>query len=377
MKNFFQGFQGTQGGFYQNPASLAGLLVAGGKSYNDALIEAAEVSRQQQMAAMQKQQMEAAQQEAIIQAQQQKELQSRIGNLLLGRPNVSQSEIALELLNSGLDPKNIASLANALSNEQKVNDVFNPVTGEIVRKVNGQVVGYPQGMQTQTAPQSQDINTPIQAGQSLSSLNNSYGQTPAGQRDAFKSDVKKQKADAKFFEKFVEKDLRPKLEAVNNIEENINEIENALQYFKTGFGAEQKLLGQKAAGAIGLNIKSTPYGEVIDKASKNLVLDLGKKMGGVLSDKDIRFLQSAVPSLTATPEGNKKILDYYKKVVERTREYGDFAQDYYDRNGTIKGFETEFAKYKKQNNLFENENAKSNLKSISNDELINLLRGSK
>ncbi len=364
MKNFFQGFQGAQGGFYQNPASLAGLLVAGGKSYNDALIEAAEVSRQQQMAAMQKQQMELAQQQALMQAEQQRQLQSRIGNLLLGKPNVSQSEIALELLNSGLDPKNIASLANALSNEQKINDVFNPVTGEIVRKVNGQVVGYPQGMQAQ----SQEINTPIQAGQSLSEIG--YGQTPAGQRDLYRAQIKSQEkpsltqAEVRI-NKTKLKDVNSDARAAQNELRILEDLEKAfdkLDKNSGGFTGSGSIAAKTATNIpytpnLLYNEKGQSALEQIEKNNSLLFQNRIKAAGARATDAFKSEVKKGLPTASLTPEARQEVIQTKKRENFEQILRSKFFTEWYKQNGKdLEGAEDAFISFVNQAPLVDENN---------------------
>lgn len=75
-------------------------------------------------------------------------------------------------------------------------------------------------------------------------------------------------------------------------------------------------------------------------------------MPGSLSDSDRKFLEAMAPSLSDTPEGNRLVIDYYKRVAQRQREMAAQSEAYFDKNGTYKGFRKEWDEYAKANPLF-------------------------
>ena len=147
MDSFFKNFQNTQQGFMQNPMSLAGLLVAQGKPYSEAITEAVNISNQYQQQEYAKQRAEQEKQQAL----QMQQMQGRLGNLLQGRADINAPEVAIELLNAGVAPQNVANIASLFGKPITANQTFsgpggfkyeqfqNPETGQLeARKLAGQ-----------------------------------------------------------------------------------------------------------------------------------------------------------------------------------------------------------------------------------------------
>jgi hypothetical protein len=80
----------------------------------------------------------------------------------------------------------------------------------------------------------------------------------------------------------------------------------------------------------------------------------GAGMPGALSDKDREFLLQMVPSLETTPEGNKTLVDYWRRLNKRTIDVAKMSRDYMKKNGGRfdYGFYDELADYSEKNSLF-------------------------
>ncbi len=76
-------------------------------------------------------------------------------------------------------------------------------------------------------------------------------------------------------------------------------------------------------------------------------------MPGAMSDKDREFLQSMVPGLGQNPNGNALIIDYMKRVAQRSVDVERLRQQYVRKNGRLdEGFYTELADYSDANPIF-------------------------
>lgn len=126
----------------------------------------------------------------------------------------------------------------------------------------------------------------------------------------------------------------------------------------TGTGANQVLAAKKLAKAIGIDVGDVSGPEAINAIGNQFALELrnpagGAGMPGALSDKDREFLQQSVPGLGQTPEGNRKIIDYMKRVAQRSLDVERLRQDYVKNNGRLnEGFYRELEAYSTTNPLF-------------------------
>lgn len=80
----------------------------------------------------------------------------------------------------------------------------------------------------------------------------------------------------------------------------------------------------------------------------------GAGMPGAMSDKDREFLVQMVPNLELTPEGNKTLIDYWKRLNKRNIEIARMSRDYMKKNdGRFDyGFYDELERYSQENSLF-------------------------
>jgi hypothetical protein len=126
----------------------------------------------------------------------------------------------------------------------------------------------------------------------------------------------------------------------------------------TGAGGEQVLTAKKLAKAAGFDVGDVSGPEAIRAIGNQFALELrnpagGAGMPGAMSDKDREFLQASVPGLTQTPEGNRKIVDYMKRVAQRSLDVERLRQDYVKKNGRLnEGFYRELDAYSSAHPLF-------------------------
>lgn len=117
----------------------------------------------------------------------------------------------------------------------------------------------------------------------------------------------------------------------------------------------------KSAGidlaAIGVD-DTTSQADAVASITNAMALELrnpagGAGMPGALSDKDREFLVQTVPNLEKTPEGNKKIIQYYRELNKRTAEEAKLARDYRAKHGSLdEGFYDELQQYADENPVF-------------------------
>jgi hypothetical protein len=126
----------------------------------------------------------------------------------------------------------------------------------------------------------------------------------------------------------------------------------------TGAGGELVADAKRVAKAIGIDVGDVSGAEAARAISNQLALELrnpagGAGMPGALSDKDREFLQASIPGLTKGKGGNRQIVDYMKRVANRSIEVDRLRQDYVRRKGRIdEGFYRELADYSEKNPLF-------------------------
>jgi len=126
----------------------------------------------------------------------------------------------------------------------------------------------------------------------------------------------------------------------------------------TGAGGEKVLTAKRLAKAIGVDVGDTSSGEAMRAIGNQFALELrnpsgGAGMPGALSDKDREFLQASVPGLEQSREGNAKIIDYMKRVAQRSLDVERLRQDYVKKNGRLnEGFYRELEAYSNANPLF-------------------------
>lgn len=126
----------------------------------------------------------------------------------------------------------------------------------------------------------------------------------------------------------------------------------------TGAGAGLRLQLRRAASALGLDVGDVGAAEALNAISNQFALELrdptgGAGMPGALSDSDRVFLQSMAPRLTASPEGNRLILDYVRRMAQRTVEVERLRQAYVaDRGRLDDGFAALVGDYAASHPLF-------------------------
>jgi lysozyme len=126
----------------------------------------------------------------------------------------------------------------------------------------------------------------------------------------------------------------------------------------TGAGAGLILDAKRYAKTIGIDVGDLSGPEAVRSIQNQFALELrnpsgGAGMPGAMSDKDREFLQSIPPGLERTPEGNREIGGYLKKVASRSLEIERLRQQYVKTHGRLNdGFYQELADFSDANRLF-------------------------
>lgn len=130
----------------------------------------------------------------------------------------------------------------------------------------------------------------------------------------------------------------------------------------TGTGGNTVASIKRLGASLGIDVKGIPDGaaasDAIRSISNQFALELrnpagGAGMPGAMSDKDREFLQAMVPGLGQTPEGNKLLVDYMKRVSQRAVDVEQQRQAYVRRVGRMdEGFFRHLADWSDKNPLF-------------------------
>lgn len=126
----------------------------------------------------------------------------------------------------------------------------------------------------------------------------------------------------------------------------------------TGAGANLVLQAKRMAKAMGFDVGDLSGPEAINAISNQFALELrnpsgGAGMPGALSDKDREFLQQSVPGLERTPGANRIIIDYMRRMAQRSVEVDQLRRDYIRENKRLdEGFYDRLAEWSAANPLF-------------------------
>jgi|GEM_PF-4038237 len=121
--------------------------------------------------------------------------------------------------------------------------------------------------------------------------------------------------------------------------------------------AEQSVRKLAAAMNIG-DADKIAGGELLNAVTNRMALvmrspDSGMGMPGAVSDRDLRFLRDAQVGLDRTPEGNRLMLDAYRKLEQRKIDIASLADRYVQEHGRLDaGFNQAVKAYADENPLF-------------------------
>jgi len=157
------------------------------------------------------------------------------------------------------------------------------------------------------------------------------------------------------------RDVAKRASTANGKIATLNRLETLLSdpNVRQGAGAQAALQAARIAkGVFGIDTEGLGPAEAVNAISNQFALELrnpsgGAGMPGALSDKDREFLQSLTPGLERTPEGNKLIIDYMKRLAKRDVEIEGLRRDYIKQNKRLDdGFYDKLSEFSEKNPLF-------------------------
>lgn len=137
-----------------------------------------------------------------------------------------------------------------------------------------------------------------------------------------------------------------------NYMENLTKDPN----FYSGSGGDLATKGKQALASMGVTAPdSAKPNELFGALSNKLTLDAaGGSLGAQISNSDVKFLQAINPNLATTPDGNRELIGYHRKVYQRQQQTAKMARDYASKNGgrIDAGFDQVLSEYAEKNPLF-------------------------
>jgi len=368
-----------------NTAGIAGQLIASGVMPRDAYVQAAQIAHGQEQTNIERQKQEI--------EQMQKHQYSQLADYVRSNPNASNQEIAAAALQMGVNPANVPAFVNTLGTQERiiedklrgggptiystraksftgsrpaVEGVDTNVGGRSTQKEAAPNAGYNPGeipedaaLKLAQTPVDQQTITTSQTGKpAIKASTDDFVQFANIFRPKSNEvpTLPDKALDKRNYHKFKDSTIEPVLKATQELDTHLDELTRASKIFETGALADKILIAKKIGQRFGIdNAEEIAAGELIEKASAKMVLDFAKLMKGVVSDKDIAFLNKMVPTLMTTPEGNKQIIDYFKRLNAHNRAYANSASRYYNERKHINDFAEVYDEYTQSQPIFANE----------------------
>lgn len=142
--------------------------------------------------------------------------------------------------------------------------------------------------------------------------------------------------------------------------ERLNLLQNLLGRVYTGAGGETVKDIVKIGAALGFEGlgEAASAADAANSIINQMALSFrstanGEGMPGAMSDADRQFLMSLPPGFEKTPEGNRVLIEFYKRTAMREKEIARMARAYRKKNGRFDDdFEDEILTYNMNNPLF-------------------------
>jgi hypothetical protein len=125
--------------------------------------------------------------------------------------------------------------------------------------------------------------------------------------------------------------------------------------FYSGYGAEQKMKMNSALIALGVkDPTANAPAEVFRSLVNDVVLGkLGGSLGAGVSNTDVGFMQGTAPNLVNTKAGNKLLIEFTGRMMDRQQQIAQMSRQYAAKNGQIDaGFDEQLAQFSEANPLF-------------------------
>jgi hypothetical protein len=162
------------------------------------------------------------------------------------------------------------------------------------------------------------------------------------------------------------REAKGKIATLNRLEQLLSDP-NVYQ----GTAGPLVLQAKRLAKSLGFDVEGVEGAEAITAIANRFALEArnpsgGAGMPGALSDKDREFLVDMGPGLGRTPEGNKHIIDYNRRLAMRSLDVERQRQLYLSKNkGRLdEGFYTHLEEWSAKNPLF-NETDRKNVQRLS------------
>ena len=329
MKDIFSG-QNIQRAF-QNPLTMAGFAVMQGAPMGKALMEATQVSRENEL-----KQAHAAQYQAETQKLAHAKLFAQnLPEIIKGLGATSMEDAIGKLTAASGDPKLAIEIAKGVRpdiNDQVIADALGGY--HVIRKENGQVVGNG-SMGGNTMP----------IGASSPGKNNIYTNSIAGIKKSGEAEIDEQKEINKETRKYTT-EVNAKADEASESLQTIRQMKSLADQFYQGPGAEGLQAFGKGLNAVGGPDLGAAAAETFKAQSNKLILDISKDQAGNQSNSDMDRITATSPELTKTPEGNKNLLNALEALNLRREQKAEALQEYLKVPGnTAEGFKTIWRKY--------------------------------
>lgn len=139
----------------------------------------------------------------------------------------------------------------------------------------------------------------------------------------------------------------------------LNRLESLLQGVSTGKLTPAATEVKAALSSLGIDIDpNLGAAQAAQAITNELALQMrnpsgGAGMPGAMSDKDREFLQATVPGLAKTPQGNKLLIESYRRLAQRDQQVAKMAREYRKQHGSLdEGFYEQLQAFSEANPLF-------------------------
>jgi hypothetical protein len=126
-------------------------------------------------------------------------------------------------------------------------------------------------------------------------------------------------------------EIRKETEAASEIRRSAELVRELQGQFTTGPTANWRLFAGQLMQEFGISgeyVPGTAAGEALEAEFGKNVLGRASEMKGLLSDKDVTFLQRSGPQLLKSPEGNELIVEILDLGASRKQKVGDLAEEW-------------------------------------------------
>jgi hypothetical protein len=333
--------QGVKPG-QQGQAGIFGTLIASGVMPRDAYVQAAKMTRDQEVANMDRQKQE--------QAQEQQHQFRQLADYVRSNPNVSNQELAGAAIQFGVDPRYVPAFLGALGAEDKViQDVEHGP--QIFRKHAGRITGQDQ----QNESMALDTNNPAMGTTQNGGLgaqvppkmtvqpSSMLGRSAA--KIEYKSAKNKEEREAKESAEYTKK-IQAEGRGALDVVEDANQIEQLIPQLFTGKYSGNKL---ETARFLGTNKESVEAQDLFNGRVSSLLEDLeAQKVGGRATDAAAKLILSAKPKETNDTEANLSIIRGIKARAEGQAERTEAYNMWVERGGDPKKFEQKWFEYERK-----------------------------